>query len=275
MSTSLYRNMLSTAQQKMSASIEQIRQCIKHPGETGDLVEQVFRNQLQDLMPKKVGVANGFVMDSKGNISKQMDIILYDRLNTPRIFASEGAQIFPVESTYACGEIKTHMDVNQFKDSFEKCLSYKKLVREAYYPQCGPIQTKYLLFGDELDHWQSIFFCIATQSIDTAKLICTYKKFVGYTPSLLIHERIDTLVALDAEAKHKKRNMLLNGKVKEPESNIPQDKSIDLLPNHGSSICTYHAKEPWSLFIMLLLRYMVQVPTEPINMLFYGDENPY
>ena len=76
MPPTLYRNVLSTAQHKMSASIGQIRDSVPHSGETGNLVERVFRNQLLEVLPEKVGVSNGFVVDSQGSVSRQMDIIL-------------------------------------------------------------------------------------------------------------------------------------------------------------------------------------------------------
>ena len=53
MPPTLYRNVLSTSQQKMSASIAQIRDTVPHAGETGDLVERVFRNQLLEVLPEK------------------------------------------------------------------------------------------------------------------------------------------------------------------------------------------------------------------------------
>lgn len=271
MPSTLYRTVLSTAQHKMSTSIAQIRNSIPHAGETGDLVERVFRSQLQEVLPEKVGVANGFVVDSKGGVSRQMDIILYDRLNTPRIFTSEGAQMFPVESTYACGEIKTSMDSTQLGDSFEKCLSYKRLSRSAYFSQSNPLfQKSHTLFGCQYDHWQSLFFCVAARSISTNSLMSTFKRIVEER-ALQINERIDTFAALDATDN---QNMLLNGLINS-EQGIPCDKSIDFLPFPGSSICTYRAREPWSLFVMLLLRYMTQVPEEPVNMLSYGGNEPY
>ena len=271
MPLTLYRTVLSTAQQKMSTAIAQIRNSIPHTGEIGDLVERVFRNQLLDILPDKVGVSNGFVVDSTGEVSRQMDIILYDRENTPRIFTSAGAQMFPVESTYACGEIKTDMDSTQLHDSFNKCLSYKRLSRKAYFTQPNPLLLhKYTLFGHSYDHWQSIFFCIAAHSISAGSLMSTYKKIVE-DRTLQVHERVDTLVALHATDN---QNMLLNGVV-EPKDGIPLDNSINFLPYPGSSICTYRANEPWSLFVMLLLNYMIQAPTEPVNMLLYGGNDPY
>ena len=177
MAPTLYRNVLSAAQHKMSATIDQIRHSVPHAGETGDLVERVVRNQLLEVLPEKVGVSNGFVVDSQGSVSRQMDVILYDRPSTPRIFTSDGAQIFPVESTYACGEVKTDMDSKQLIDSFEKSLSYKNLVRKAYYSEPnGIFQRTYKLFGRDVDHWQSIFFCIAAHSVASSSLMPTFKK---------------------------------------------------------------------------------------------------
>ena len=68
-------------------------------------------------------------------------------------------------------------------------------------------------------------------------------------------------------------NFLLNvsGEVRD---DVPPDKSIDFLPNSDSKLYSYPAKKPWALFIMLLLRYMAQVPTERIDMLPYGA-GPY
>ena len=129
---------------------------------------------------------------------------------------------------------------------------------------------KYTLFGHSYDHWQSILFCIAAHSISADSLTSTYKKIVE-DRTLQVHERVDTLVALHATDN---QNMLLNGVV-EPKDGIPLDNSINFLPYPGSSICTYCANEPWSLFVMLLLNYMIQAPTEPVNMLLYGGNDPY
>lgn len=271
MTVSPYRSVLSTAQQKLNAAINQIRSAIPHPGEAGMLIEQQFRFQLEEVLPEKVGVSHGFVVDSHGGLSKQMDIILYDRLNTPRIFASDGTQMFPVESTYACAEIKTKLDTSNLKDSFEKCASYKNLSREAYFEPTGKLITQtYRLFGSENPHWQSIFFCIAFESINSVSLQAQYNEIVK-SENLQVHEKIDTIIALRATDG---RNVLINvsGGL---ENNIPAPGSIDLLPSPGSKLCSYPAKEPWSLFIMLLLVYMTQAPTEPVKMLSYGGDEPY
>ena len=268
--TTAYRRVLSSAQKKLNAAIDQIRRSIPHRGESGTLIERQFRSQLEEVLPEKIGVSQGFVVDSIGGVSKQMDIILYDKLNTPRIFASDGAQMFPVEATYACGEIKTDLNSSKLEDSFKKCLSYKELCRKAYIKQASPLTTSYTLFGCEYDRWQSIFFCVAVESIKAKCLNDKYNAIVD-SMKLPVHKRVDTIIALSATDC---QNMLLNvsGEVK---NGIPPNQSIDLLPKPESKLCRYRAKEPWSLFVMLLLHYMIHAKTEPIDILFYGGDKPY
>ena len=266
----IYRKVLSNAQNKLSAAIEQIRCSIPHPGEIGALVERQFRSQLEEVLPAKIGVSQGFVVDSVGGVSRQMDIILYDKLNTPRVFASEGAQMFPVEATYACGEIKTELNASELEDCFEKCLSYKTLCRKAYITRPSAIKSYYTLFGTEHEHWQSIFFCIAVESMKGNHLLSKFDE-IERSKKLPVHERVDTIMALKATDGN---NILLNV-AGELINGQPQNNSIDLLPSPGSTLCCYRAKEPWSLFLMLLLHYMVQAPTEPIDMIDYGGDNPY
>ena len=177
--------------------------------------------------------------------------------------------MFPVEMTYACGEIKTMLDKSKLKDSFDKCLSYKKLHRRAYFPTSSPIITTHTLFGRQWDHWQSIFFVAGVESTELASLQTACREIVNYR-NLGIHERVDTIVTL----KDDERNILLNVSGTLMNS-VPSSQSIDLLPSPGSNLCSYKAMEPWSLFIILLLKYMTQVPTDPVNMVPYGAGEPF
>lgn len=258
-----YRNVLSAAQASLKAGIEQIRSSIPHAGETGTLIEKLFRSELKKVLPEKVAVADGFVVDADGRASKQMDIILYDKLNTPRIFSSDGAQMFPVETTYAAGEIKTRLDTSLLRDTYEKCSSYKSLVRKAYF---GPNQPRFFLFGKWYENWQSIFFCIAVESINVESLRDKSIEIVK-EKNLTHNNRVDAICSLDG-------NFLLN-LIKPPNAGVPKDQSIDLLPDPTNRFGVYSAKEPWALFISLLMKYMVQAPQLIVNMLPYDNGQPF
>ncbi len=265
----LYREVLSSAQKKLSADIQQIRSCVPHSGEKGVLVEERIRSELQKILPEKVGVSHGFVTDASGEISRQLDIILYDRWNTPRILTSGGTQIFPVESTYACGEIKTNLNAETFEDTFKKCESYKSLTREAYFERNSLTVQSFSLFGREYDQWQSIFFCIAVESVSEKTLLKKYTENVD--ENRLVEEkckdRVDGVFSLNGPCIINSSKPLINDR--------PQRGTIDLLPNQSGKFCSYPAKEPWALFVFLLLRYMVQVPQVCIDMLRYDSGEPF
>ena len=276
----MYRASLSGSQAKLKADIDRIRDSIPHSAEIGSLVEKCIRSGLKEMLPSKIGVAEGFVVDSEGGVSRQMDIILYDKLGTPIIFTGDGAQIFPVETTYACGEIKTQLNASTLQDTFEKCSSYKNLSRKAYVavegtdlilsaPEInitGKSQKSFSLFGKRHNHWQSIFFCIAVEGVSEETLLTSYLNIANSKPSP-VGKRLDAVFALNGPC-------LINC-YPPPNEGIPEDGSIALLPRKGSTVVAYPAQEPWALFVHLLLHYMVQVPSESINMLLYDNGNPF
>ena len=75
-----YQELQLSSQKKLETSAEQIRNLIPTSGEIGTLIEDMFRSYLVEVLPEKIGVSNGFVMDSEGGESQQMDIILYDKM---------------------------------------------------------------------------------------------------------------------------------------------------------------------------------------------------
>lgn len=270
---SRYRRSLYFQQRKLVESISEARELISHSGEKGREIEEKIREALAQVLPEKIGVSHGFVIDSNNEISRQMDIVLYDKMNTPKIYIGDQVQIFPVESTYACGEVKTTLDADKLEDVLKKCLSYKNLHRKAYFPQKGDIKNAVHMFGKESEHWESIFFCITyeTPSPDLEELWKKWILMIG-REDLPLEKWIDTIVALNNPADH--CNIILNA-IPDAEPGRPADNSVSLLPYPGSSIYIYRARYSWALFIALLLGYMVQAPPQIINMLEYNKDEPF
>lgn len=75
--------------------------------ESGIEVEALIRNKLSLFLPERYMVKQGQIIDEIGNVSNQFDIIIFDRLNTPKFFeSSNGTVYYPIESVLAIGEIK-------------------------------------------------------------------------------------------------------------------------------------------------------------------------
>lgn len=82
---------------RMKSDIEEIRKAIDHPGEKGTSFEEVFRKFLRQYLPKSLAVANGFIVNSYGNKSRQIDVIIYDAAKTPIFFENGERRIVPIE----------------------------------------------------------------------------------------------------------------------------------------------------------------------------------
>ena len=80
---------------------------IVHSGSKGDATEAEWVSWFTEYLPKKYkATANGFVIDCNGNLSEQIDIIIYDNHFSPLVFELGGQKYIAVESVYAVFEVK-------------------------------------------------------------------------------------------------------------------------------------------------------------------------
>ena len=93
-------------QREMVAALRGARRNVQHPTAKGNISENSWRNLLKTYLPERYRVAEAFVVDSKGNISDQLDLVIFDRQYSPFLFYVEGACYIPAESVYAVFEIK-------------------------------------------------------------------------------------------------------------------------------------------------------------------------
>ena len=68
--------------------------------------EQHWIEFLRTYLPDRYKVDKAIVIDSTGNVSEQMDVVIYDAIYTPFIFKQDGFMYIPAESVYAVFEVK-------------------------------------------------------------------------------------------------------------------------------------------------------------------------
>lgn len=102
------------------------------PSLIGAAKEHPARLQLARLLPEGIGVGCGIVIDSYGGVSRQQDIIVYEKLS-PVFTHNETpeASYFPVEGVIAAGEVKSTLGKAELADAFAKSKSVKVLRRRA------------------------------------------------------------------------------------------------------------------------------------------------
>jgi hypothetical protein len=110
----------------------------KTPGLVGGARESLVRRKLQSILPARVGVATGCIIDSYGHTSNQADVILYEKDLCPVFSINEdsAATYIPCESAIAIGEIKSVLGTKELLDSVNKIASAKSLQRFANDATC-------------------------------------------------------------------------------------------------------------------------------------------
>jgi len=120
-------------QEQMIAELTTDR-TIMHPGTKGDATELCWIKMLNTYLPRRYQAAKAFVLDADGNLSEQIDIVVFDRQYSPFLFNQDGACYVPAESVYALLEVKQDLDKENIEYAGSKAASVRCLRRTS-----GPI----------------------------------------------------------------------------------------------------------------------------------------
>jgi hypothetical protein len=103
------------------------------PGLTGSAREHPARRKLELLLPHVSAVGSGLVIDSYDGVSRQQDIVVYERPHCPIFSVNDTpeATYYPCEGVIAVGEVKSTIGSKELDDAFEKIWSAKRLRRHA------------------------------------------------------------------------------------------------------------------------------------------------
>ena len=103
------------------------------PTAVGDAMETPVRNQLQQILPRGIGVGSGFVIDTNGGTSQQTDVVLFERDICPELTINNtpGTAYYPCEGVIAVGQVKSILTKPLLKQEFRKIASVKQLQRYA------------------------------------------------------------------------------------------------------------------------------------------------
>jgi hypothetical protein len=105
------------------------RSTLGHPGTKGDASERVWLELLQTYLPRRYRAEKAHVVDSNGDFSQQIDVVVFDRQYSPFIFCFEEQIIVPAESVYAVFEAKQAINAEQIAYGQRKVASVRCLHR--------------------------------------------------------------------------------------------------------------------------------------------------
>lgn len=125
------KSLFESLQKQMLVELSTNRLFIDHPGTKGDSIENVWIEWLRKYLPTKYCVDKAIVIDSNGDISHQMDLVIYDEQFTPFVFNQNGVKYIPAEGIYAVFEVKPEINKAYIEYAGEKIASVRKLHRTA------------------------------------------------------------------------------------------------------------------------------------------------
>jgi hypothetical protein len=109
-------------QNQMVSQLNTNRKFILHPGSKGDSLENVWIEWLRKYLPNRYSVDKAIIIDSNGELSHQMDLVIYDQQYTPFVFTQNGIHYIPSEGIYAVFEVKPDLQGNvAAQNYFEYC----------------------------------------------------------------------------------------------------------------------------------------------------------
>jgi hypothetical protein len=218
-----------------------IQESIEHRGEKGRSIEEILRKFLMLYFPKSLDVSTGFIIDSNGNESRQMDVILTDSSKTPVFYDDSVTRILPVECVYSVIEVKSMLDSNSLDQSLENMKSVRKLEKKAYTRPPPYDEFSVSLYGSIWPIRPVHYFLFAFDSIDLNGLASAMAQKYG-KDSLGVSSRIDSTCVL-----HKGVicNQYTNGE-------------IDALPEPNSTILSVYTNRALLLFYLLISSHLFQ-----------------
>jgi hypothetical protein len=123
------QKLLSGLHKDIEQKLRFVRETLEHPGTKGDASETIWREFLDLYLPRRYSVETGHVVDSLGNFSQQIDVIVFDRQYSPFLLNFNGTRIVPAESVYAIFEGKQAINAQQVDYAKKKIASVRALER--------------------------------------------------------------------------------------------------------------------------------------------------
>lgn len=105
------------------------RKALGHSVTLGDASEAVWLDLLTSYLPQRYQAAKAHVVDSRGEFSDQIDIVIFDRQYSPFLFCYEGQSVVPAESVYAVFETKQILNERMVVYAQDKVESVRRLHR--------------------------------------------------------------------------------------------------------------------------------------------------
>ncbi|GAB2672151.1 DUF6602 domain-containing protein [Paenibacillus thermoaerophilus] len=136
-----------------STRVDQLQFSVDHHLTTGTFREGIWKSLFQQIIPKKFSIEQSvFIVDSKGHVSNEVDLAIFDEQYTPYIFRYGNIKYIPIEAVAVVVQCKS---TNVYEDKLRKWVnsvdelrtSMKSVARMYTSISCGDLDPKSLKSG--------------------------------------------------------------------------------------------------------------------------------
>ena len=119
----------------------------RHSGDKGDNDHAVFAEILRDYLPTRIGIDNGYVINSLSDIAEtdpnhakykigpSSDILLGDYLENSPLSTEKAFKVLPIEMVLGTIEVTRYLDSTKLADDLDKLARVRRLAEvKEYYP---------------------------------------------------------------------------------------------------------------------------------------------
>lgn len=122
-------DILNGLQARLEGELRGNRAAITHPGARGEASEEDWLRVLNDHLSRRYQADRAFVIDSRGECSEQIDIVIYDRQYSPFLYNQANQRYIPAESVYGILEVKQDLSREHVLYAGAKAASVRRLHR--------------------------------------------------------------------------------------------------------------------------------------------------
>lgn len=253
-------SVMTSVAKKMQASFEGLTSLIEHKGAKGTAREDIVRKFLSDYLPEAFEIGTGEIVDLSGKRSDQTDLVIFDRLNCPKLVQAGDIRIYPAEGVLAVIEVKTKLDSNSLIKSIENIRHSKELNKSAYY-RTGNIVNTWTMYGKTYEHFPMMGYIFAYESIDLEVL---GKKLdeINISQGIPPEHQVDVICLFD-------KGVIAH--VNKEEKLISWAEPTDL-DNRETNVTGVKTKHSLLLFYVMLHDQLSIAKPRPIQMIRYMPE---
>jgi hypothetical protein len=122
-------DILDGLQARLEGGLRGNRAAVTHPGARGEASEEDWLRVLNEHLPRRYQADRAFVIDSRGECSDQIDVVIYDRQYSPFLYNQANQRYIPAESVYAVLEVKQDLSREHVLYAGAKAASVRRLHR--------------------------------------------------------------------------------------------------------------------------------------------------